>query len=220
VAELIGSVVSVNVGEPRDVQWAGRTVSTAIWKAPVAGRVAARDPNLLGDGQADLRVHGGSDKAVYAYASEDYRWWESELGVELPYATFGENLTTEGIDLTNVVVGQIWRVGSARLRVTQPRLPCFKLGIRMNDASFVDRFERAGRPGTYLRIESSGDIGAGDQVTAESPPPHGLTVSSIVRTYREPGSKQLHQLIDIDDVPEVWRAWAQRQLRRGERRGT
>ena len=93
MAELIGSVVSVNVGEPRDVQWAGRTVSTAIWKAPVAGRVAARDPNLLGDGQADLRVHGGSDKAVYAYASEDYRWWESELGVELPYAVSYTHLT-------------------------------------------------------------------------------------------------------------------------------
>ena len=158
-------VVSVNVGLPRVVEWHGRNVETAIWKAPVEGRVPVRGVNVDGDGQADLRVHGGPDKAVYAYAVEDYAWWSDALGRTLAPGTFGENLTVEGIDLGALVIGTRWLVGSTELEVSQPRLPCFKLGIRMDDAEFVERFDEAARFGAYFRIVREGDVGAGDEIT-------------------------------------------------------
>jgi MOSC domain-containing protein YiiM len=216
-AAPLGTVVSVNVGEPRTVEWAGREVVTAIWKAPVAGRVPVAGVNLSGDRQADLRVHGGPDKAVYAYAIEDYRWWSSELDSEITVATFGENLTVEGADLDSAVVGDVWEVGTAALRVTQPRLPCFKLGIRMGDAAFVDRFDEAARYGVYLRIVREGDVGAGDAITRVSRPDHGLTSSAIAALHAFPDHDRLRQLIEIDDVPDTWREWALRQLGRAPR---
>jgi MOSC domain-containing protein YiiM len=162
-------VVSVNVGLPRVVTWHGREVETAIWKEPVAGRVALRDDNFVGDRQADLRVHGGRDKAVYSYAVEDYAWWSEQLGRELGPGTFGENLTTQGIDLSAMPIGTRWRVGTALLEVSQPRFPCFKLGIRMGDAGFVKVFERAERFGAYLRILEVGDVGQGDEIVVIAP---------------------------------------------------
>jgi len=157
-------VVSVNVGLPRVVEWQGRQVQTAIWKEPVDGRVAIRGVNVLGDGQADLRVHGGRDKAVYSYAVEDYAWWSDQVGRELGPGTFGENLTTEGIDLSAAPIGSRWRVGTTLLEIAQPRFPCFKLGIRMGDAGFVKEFEHAARFGAYLRILEEGEVGAGDEI--------------------------------------------------------
>ena len=136
------TLVSVNVGRPRSVEWRGRSVTTAIWKAPVAGAVAIRGVNLLGDDQADRRVHGGPDKAVYAYAVEDYEWWAATAGPLGP-GTFGENLTTRGIALGDCAIGDRWHVGGAVLEVAQPREPCFKLGIRMGDDGFPERFEVA-----------------------------------------------------------------------------
>lgn len=162
-------VVSVNVGLPRVIEWHGREVSTAIWKEPVDGRVAVRGDNVVGDGQADLRVHGGRDKAVYSYAVEDYAWWSEQLGRELGPATFGENLTTRGIDLSAASLGSRWRVGTALLEVSQPRFPCFKLGIRMGDAGFVQEFEQAARFGAYLRILEAGEVGAGDEIVIVAP---------------------------------------------------
>ena len=136
---------------------AGRhQVSTAIWKAPVEGRIAVRGVNLDGDDQADRSVHGGPDKAVYAYSIEDTRAWEAELGRELEPAAFGENLTTEGLDVSGAVLGERWRIGTTLLEVAQPRLPCFKLALRMNEPSFVKRFAQASRPGAYLRIIEEG----------------------------------------------------------------
>jgi MOSC domain-containing protein YiiM len=208
------AVVSVNVGAPRVVQWAGRQVETAIWKEPVRGRVTLADVNLAGDGQADRRVHGGADKAVYAYAVEDYRWWASELGEPLPAGTFGENLTTTGVDLAATVVGEVWAVGTARLAVTQPRLPCFKLGIRMGDAGFVERFEQARRHGVYLRVVHEGDIGAGDSIELVSRPDHRLTAAAIVDVYDAPTPEGLGRLVDTPGVPESWRSWAERLLAR------
>ena len=157
-------LVSVNVGLPRLVEWHGRAVQTAIWKEPVDGRIAVRGVNVVGDGQADLRVHGGRDKAVYSYAVEDYAWWSDQVGRQLAPGTFGENLTTEGIDLSATPIGSRWRVGTALLEVSQPRFPCFKLGIRMGDAGFVKEFERAARFGAYLRILEEGEVGAGDEI--------------------------------------------------------
>ena len=171
-------LVSVNVGLPRVVEWHGREVETAIWKEPVDGRVAVRGVNVAGDGQADLRVHGGHDKAVYSYAVEDYAWWSEQLGRELGPGTFGENLTTGGIDLSATEIGTQWRVGTARLEVSQPRFPCFKLGIRMGDAGFVKEFERAARFGAYLRILHDGDVGAGDEIVVE---PSSLSGAPTIR---------------------------------------
>src|SRR3982751_4396409 len=126
-------VISVNVGEVREVEWRGDVVTTAIWKSPVAGRVALRGVNFAGDDQADRTVHGGPDKAVYAYAREDYDYWRDVEGLETPVGLFGENLTVEGLDLSAAHVGERWTVGSTLLEVAQPRLPCYKLGARVGD---------------------------------------------------------------------------------------
>ena len=143
-------VISVNVGRPRAFEHGGKPAKSAIWKSPVAGRVAVRGVNLEGDDQSDREVHGGPDKAVYAYAIEDVRFWESELARSLELAAVGENLTTEGLDVTNAVVGTRWEIGSAELEISEPRAPCSKLAFKMEDPTFVRRFTKAGRPGAYL----------------------------------------------------------------------
>ena len=140
-------VLSVNVGMPREVPWNGSIVLTGIFKEPVARRIPLRRLNLDGDAQADLTVHGGPDKALYAYPSEHYRGWEAKLGVSLPPAAFGENLTTEGLIEDQAHIGDEFRVGTARLVVTQPRLPCYKLGIRFGNPGMVKTFLKAGLPG-------------------------------------------------------------------------
>lgn len=214
----MGALVSVNVGGPRTVEWAGREVMTSIWKYPVSGRVAVEGINLAGDLQSDRRVHGGPDKAVYAYSIEDYRWWSGELGKTVGPGTFGENLTVEGVDLTRSVVGEVWAVGTARFQVAQPRLPCFKIGIRMGDATFVDRFDDARRYGVYLRIVGEGEVAAGDAITLESRPEHGVTAASIADVRASPDPERLRRLVDTHDVPEEWREWAARQLERAARK--
>jgi MOSC domain-containing protein YiiM len=158
-------VVSVNVGTPKTRIWQGRYVSTAIFKEPVEGRVPLRRLNIDGDAQADLTVHGGRDKAVYAYPSEHYDYWREELpGRDLPPGVFGENLTTEGLLENQIHVGDEFRVGTAKLVVTQPRQPCFKLGLRFNDPLMVKRFHRGGRPGIYFAVSGEGEVGAGDPI--------------------------------------------------------
>lgn len=177
--QVIGEVRSVNVGALRRVEHRGREVMTGIWKEPVAGRVAVRGVNLDGDDQADRRFHGGPDKAVYAYAVEDYAWWASELGHVLAPGTFGENLTVKGVDLTTAVVGERWLVGTCVLEVCQPRTPCWKLGLRMGDDRFPARFLAAGRPGAYLRIAREGELGAGDELVRFHIPDEGPTIGEV-----------------------------------------
>jgi MOSC domain-containing protein YiiM len=152
-----------------------REISTAIWKQPVEGRVRVRGVNLDGDEQADLSVHGGPDKAVYAYAIEETRLWEEELGRELGVGAFGENLTTTGVDVSGALIGERWRVGTTLLEVVQPRFPCFKLGVRMDDPGFVRRFAQGSRPGAYLRIIEEGELGTGDKVSIVERPDHGVS---------------------------------------------
>jgi MOSC domain-containing protein YiiM len=201
-----GIVESVNVGMPRPVQLNGHTVLTAIWKSPVEGRVAVAGVNLRGDDQADRSVHGGPDKAVYAYAQEDAEWWEGELGRLLGDAPFGENLTTRGLPVSEAVIGERWTVGSAVLEVAQPRLPCFKLGLRMGDRLFPKRFAAAARPGAYLRIVSEGDIGAGDTIEVTSRPAHGVTSEVVSRAILgEPDL--LPKALEATELPEELRAW-------------
>lgn len=213
-APQLGSVISVNVGEPRQVEWAGRSVRTAIWKTPTGDRLPVEHDNLAGDAQADLRVHGGPDKAVYAYASEDYRWWQSQLGAALDVGTFGENLTTEGIDLAEAVIGEVWAVGTTKLQVAQTRQPCFKLGIRMGDSGFVQEFDRARRYGVYLRIEEVGDVGVGDEIFLVSRPAHGMTATIFADTLNSHDPVAIRRLVEIDEVPEGIRIWARRQIDR------
>jgi MOSC domain-containing protein YiiM len=212
----VASLESVNVGGLRTVEWHGRSVTTGIWKAPVAGRVALRGVNLDGDAQADLRVHGGPDKAVYAYAAEDYAWWSERLQLEITPGTFGENLTTAGIELGAAVIGTSWRVGTARLEVAQPRLPCFKLGMRMGDAAFVDTFEAAARFGAYLRIAEEGDVGAGDHIEIGEAPADGITVGEVGRAQRSGDDALYRRLLDDPHVPVTWKEWASRRLGRSE----
>lgn len=152
---------------------------SAIGKAPVAGRVRVEGVNLAGDDQADRSVHGGPDKAVYAYASEDAAWWAAELGREVAPGMFGENLTLEGVDVSGAVIGERWRAGTVELEVSQPRLPCAKLGLRFGDLGMVRRFGGASRPGAYLRIVSEGELGAGDEVDVLSRPEHAVTVALV-----------------------------------------
>ncbi|HVX33445.1 MAG TPA: MOSC domain-containing protein [Solirubrobacterales bacterium] len=178
---LRGRLISVNVGEPKRVDSGRRIVETAIWKDPVEGRVAVRGVNLEGDRQADLSVHGGPDKAVYAYAIEETRLWEEELGRPLGPGAWGENLTTEGIDVSGAILGERWRIGTTLLEVVQPRLPCFKLALKMGDPTFVRRFGQASRPGAYLKIVEEGELGAGDaiEVDVAGRPDHGVDVRLV-----------------------------------------
>src|SRR6478735_5839657 len=152
---------------------------SAIGKSPVEGRVRVEGVNVAGDEQADRRVHGGPDKAVYAYASEDTAFWEAELGRELGPGAFGENLTTEGVDVSGAVIGERWRIGDVELEVAQPRLPCAKLGIRLGDPMMVRRFGEARRPGAYLRIVREGELGAGDPIEILHRPEHGVSVRDV-----------------------------------------
>lgn len=208
----IGHIESVNVGQPRNVPWHARVVSTAIWKEPAKGRIAAAGVNLDGDDQADRRVHGGPTKSIYAYAIEDYHWWAGQIGSPLAPGTFGENLTIAGIDLRVAVVGERWQVGSVTARVTEPRIPCLKLGIRMGDAAFVGRFADAARPGTYLAIEQAGDVEAGDPIHLLDRPRHQVTIGDVERAYHG-HPELLPMLVDLEDLSESWRDWARRHLK-------
>jgi MOSC domain-containing protein YiiM len=206
-------LLSVNVGLPRGFEYNGRPAESAIWKRPVEGRVRARGVNLEGDGQADRSVHGGVDKAVYAYAIEDYRWWEEELGRELEYGQFGENLTTEGLDLTSALVGEQWEVGGAVLEVSEARMPCWKLGHRMDDKRFPKRFLAAGRPGAYLRILGEGELGAGDDIRVVHRPEHDLTMGDLSRIYAG-DREEAGRLLAVPQLSASWREWAEEWMDR------
>jgi MOSC domain-containing protein YiiM len=178
----MAQVLSVNVGKPQQIAARhGRALMSSIGKAPVAGRVRVEGVNVAGDDQADRTVHGGPDKAVYAYASEDIAWWSETLGRALQPAAFGENLTTAGVDVTNAVIGELWRIGTVELEVCQPRFPCVKLGLRFGDLAMVKRFGEANRPGAYLRIATEGELEAGDQVHITHRPSHGVTIAQVSR---------------------------------------
>jgi MOSC domain-containing protein YiiM len=200
-----GSVLSVNVAEMREIERQGQMVRTGIWKLPVAGPVAVRGVNVEGDDQGDRSAHGGPDKAVYAYAREDIDWWERELGRELPDGVFGENLTLTGLDPASAFVGERWKIGSVLLEVSEPRFPCWKLGVRFGDPRMLKRFAAARRTGTYLRIVEEGSLEAGDAVEVVSRPGHDLSIAAFAHAFLEDRS-QLPRLL-IPEVSEVWRDW-------------
>jgi MOSC domain-containing protein YiiM len=189
----------------REIERRGRLVRTGIWKRPVEGPVAVRGVNIEGDDQGDRSAHGGPDKAVYAYAREDIDWWEQELDRELPNGVFGENLTLSGLDPASALVGERWRIGSALLEVSEPRFPCWKLGVRFGDPRILKRFAAARRTGAYLRIAEEGSLQAGDVVEVVSRPGHDLSIAAFAHAFLEDRS-QLSRLL-IPEVSEVWRDW-------------
>ncbi len=189
-------LVSVNVATPREVRVGNQSVITAIFKSPVAGRIALRRNNLEGDRQADLTVHGGTYKAVYLYPSEHYAYWSEQLPSEtLPFGMFGENLTTAGLREESVCIGDQFRIGSAVLQVTQPRMPCYKLGIRFNRADMVKRFWLSGRSGIYFSVIEEGELGAGDAIERVGSGPEPITVADVVRLFmgQEKDTEKLRQ---------------------------
>jgi MOSC domain-containing protein YiiM len=208
-------VLSVNVGRPREVLWRGKPVTTGIWKNPVAGPVSLRRLNLDGDGQADLRVHGGPDKAVYAYPSEFYELWSRERPeLELGPGTFGDNLTTEGLVDGDVCVGDRFRVGTAELVVTQPRLPCFKLGIRMGRDAFVTEFLERGLFGFYLAVAREGEVEAGDEIVELECDPRRFRVAEVARLYTNDRDdvETMRRAANHDALPESWREYFRRRV--------
>ena len=213
MANPIAKVLSVNVGKPREFEYAGRPAQSAIWKSPVVGRIAARGVNLAGDDQADRKAHGGPDKAIYAYAIEDTRWWERELGRSLAYGQFGENLTTEGIEVNDALVGERWEIGTTVLEVSEPRIPCWRLEVRMQDKAFPRRFGEALRPGSYLRIIVEGDIGAEDRIRIVERPDHDVTIRDVFRIYLR-DRNEVERLLAVPQLSERWRRWAEGLLQR------
>ena len=200
-------VLSVNVGSVREVEWRGQLVTTGIWKHPVAGRIALRGVNFDGDDQADRTVHGGPDKAVYAYSVEDYAHWRADEGVETPPGLFGENLTVEGVDLSAVVAGERWRVGSTLLEAAQPRMPCYKLGVKFGRADMIRRFLASGRTGFYFAVLREGEVGAGDEIEPVAREERRVTVADVVRVYaHERGDfETMRRAVEVEALPEGWR---------------
>lgn len=201
-------VRSVNVAVVREFPYRGQTVRTGIWKLPTTDRVTVGFEGIAVDTVVDSRVHGGADKAVYAYSVEDYAWWSEELGEELEPGRFGENLTTEGIDLSTTRIGDRWKVGSTLLEASEPRQPCFKLAHKMGDPGFIRRFAKALRLGTYLRVIQPGEIGAGDGIEVVERPDHEVTVQFLGRAGL--GESELaSQVLAAPALSAAWRQWAE-----------
>ncbi len=208
-------IISVNVGRPRLVVWNEQTVSTGIYKEPVAGRVVLRRLNLDGDQQADLTVHGGRSKAVYVYPTEHYSYWRDELpGTELPWGMFGENFTTEGLNESTINIGDRFGIGSAQVMVTEPRMPCYKLGIKFGRSDILRRFLASGRTGFYFSVQREGEVEAGDEVELIQRDENNVTVADITRLYaRDKGDKDgMRRAIALEALPESWREYFRRQL--------
>jgi MOSC domain-containing protein YiiM len=201
-------IVSVNVGMPREVLWKGTPVLTAIFKEPVEVPVSVRRLNLDGDRQADLTVHGGAEKAVYAYAAEHYPYWRQQLpDVEFSWGRFGENLTTEGLKEDSLFIGDRLKIGSAVLTVTQPRMPCYKLGLRFGRDDMIKRFLISRRCGFYFSVEEEGEVRAGGAIEMLSRDPNQVSVADICRLYldKKPDPELLRRALDVPALPQSWK---------------
>jgi len=213
-------IISLNVGLPREVIWHGRSVTTGIYKEPVSARVALRKLNLEGDRQADLTVHGGENKAVYCYPVEHYEYWKKELpGRELPMGMFGENFTVHGLLEGEVHLGDRFAVGSAEVVVTQPRLPCYKLGVRFASDDMVKRFLASGRGGFYLAVTREGELGAGDEISVISRDANAVPIPEITRLYvlRRWGTEDLASLrrsMQVAALPEDWKEYFRARMQK------
>jgi MOSC domain-containing protein YiiM len=208
-------LISINVGLPREIESQGKTVRTSIFKETVSGPVRVTTLNLEGDRQSDLSVHGGIDKAVYVYPSEHYAYWRAELsGEDLQRGAFGENFTTEGLREDVVNIGDRFRIGSAEFMVTQPRMPCFKLGIRFGRADMVKRFLHSGRTGFYLSVVKEGEVIAGDSIQLLAQDEHRVTVADVASLYVTDAASQelLRQVSELPTLPAGWRDYFRKRI--------
>jgi MOSC domain-containing protein YiiM len=208
-------LVSLNVGLPREAPWNGSTVATAIFKTPVDGPVQLRRLNLDGDRQADLKVHGGPEKAVYAYPSEHYDFWRHELpGTELPWGAFGENFTTQGMLENTTHIGDSFRVGGTVVTVTQPRMPCYKLGIKFGRNDIIRRFLASRRTGFYFSVVQEGEVRAGDEIKLLARDENRISVADIVELYvgYEPDAGLLQRAVRLEALPVDWRDYFRQRL--------
>ena len=208
-------IVAISVGRPREVQWRGRSVQTSIFKTPVPQRVHVTSDNIEGDQQSDLSVHGGLQKAVYAYPAEHYDFWRRELpDAKLPWGAFGENFTTQGLLEDDVWIGDRYRVGTAELVVTQPRMPCYKLAIRFGQTEMVKRFLESRRSGFYLAVEREGDVGTGDAIERLARSEPRLTVADVVALYAADSTNQplLESASEHPSLPAAWRDYFRKRL--------
>jgi MOSC domain-containing protein YiiM len=209
-------LVSVNVGMPCEVLWKGMAVQTGIFKEPVEGPVRIGKLNLAGDGQADLTVHGGEEKAIYAYPAEHYASWRQELP-EVPFSwgMFGENLTTEGLREDSLCIGDCLKIGSAVLMVTQPRMPCYKLAHRFDRDDMIKRFLMSGRSGFYFSVIETGQLNAGQEIEIVGRDPHRVTVADIRSLYLGPTPKSdlLERAVDTNALPRHWKAALRQRAR-------
>jgi len=206
----MGRIISLNVGRPQLTVYQGATLNTGIFKKPVTGRVALRKLNLDGDRQADLAVHGGPYKAVYAYPSEHYQFWRQELPeTNFPWGAFGENFTTEGMAEHDVHVGDRFKVGSAVVMPRQPRMPCYKLAAKFQREDMIERFLMSGRSGFYFSVEQEGEVDEGDAIEVVSQNPGGISIAEINRLFvREKYNRDLlRKAIDTAELPESWREY-------------
>ena len=208
-------IISINVGRPRLVMRNGEPVSTGIFKEPIAGRVMLRTTNLDGDRQADLSVHGGPEKAVYVYPSEHYAFWKRELpDMDLPWGMFGENFTTAGMFETEINIGDRFRIGSAEVMVTQPRMPCYKLGIRFGRTDIVKRFLASERTGFYLSVLKEGEVGVEDEFELFEKNASGVRVVDVTRLYgsEKQNVELLRRAIATEALPDNWRGYFRKRI--------
>src|SRR6267142_5317180 len=210
-------LISLNVALPRIVEWNGGPVATGIFKDPVQGPVMLRTLNLEGDRQADLSVHGGVSKAVYAYPSEHYAFWKKELpDTELPYGMFGENFTTEGLTEAGVNVGDRFPIGAAELMVTEPRLPCYKLGIKFGRSDIIKRFLQSRRTGFYFAVLKEGEVNAGDEIEPLSRDGNQISIADITRLYafEKDDLETLRRAVKLEALSRSWREYFQKQIQK------
>ncbi len=213
-------VISVNVGLPREVEWSGKIVRTAIFKEPIGGKIPLRPLNFDGDRQADLSVHGGPEKAVYVYPVEHYDFWRKELpDTTFTRGMFGENLTVAGLSESDLGLGDRLRIGTAEVVVTQPRVPCYKLGVRFNRADMTKRFFRAARTGFYVSVAREGEVAAGDAIEIMEREPHHVTVADLYHAYSadhegaDPALLDLmRRLLELEMLPESWRSYFEERI--------
>lgn len=200
-------IISVNVGMPKIVESSGEPVVTAIFKNPVEGKVAVNQLNLAGDAQADLRFHGGVSKSVYAYPFEHYEFWQKEYpDKNLPFAIFGENLTTEGVLETEICSGDKIRIGTAEFIVTEPRFPCYKLGIRFGRKDILRRFQKSYRCGFYLSVEKTGELEAGDAIEFLERDPNQVTIEELFRLSDRKNDLEIaRRAMKIEALPDSWK---------------
>jgi MOSC domain-containing protein YiiM len=208
-------VIAVCVGLPREVSLKGKPITTGIFKQPVAGRVRMRSLNLDGDQQADLTVHGGIEKAIYAYPMEHYAYWRQELPDQpLPWGAFGENLTIEGLSETTVNIGDRFRMGTAEVMVTQPRFPCFKLNLKFGRDDMVKRFLDSCLSGIYFSVVQEGEVGAGDAIEPVSRDENNVTVTDIVSIYRREADHDLvRRAVQVPALAAELKTYFQQQLK-------